>query len=209
MILIQVCINPFNRIRQTFDLRNRYFLTGSESNDDGDDLFLKMAQWARDIPRNKYIELKRMLESKGLPLPSLRKQSQRLKKITGIEPQFVHCCKNNCIAYTGEYTDLLQCSFCGEERLGVNQKPRKVFVYIPLIPRLRLQYRDVSRARILTSYRESLQNTHLELEKLRDFFDGKLFREFHLQKIGLFKDARDIALHLSLDGVQLTNMRNH
>jgi hypothetical protein len=53
-----------------------------EDNDD-DMLFTRLARWAQDIPRQKYIELKRMLESQGIFSPSLRRQSQRLAKLTG------------------------------------------------------------------------------------------------------------------------------
>ena len=41
----------------------------------------------------------------------------------------------------------------------------------------------------------------------RDVFDGELFRHFHLRELGLFKSCRDVALHLTLDGVQLTKLR--
>jgi hypothetical protein len=38
----------------------------------------------------------------------------------------------------------------------------------------------------------------------RDVFDGDLYRDFHVRELGLFKDPHDVALHLSLDGVDLT-----
>lgn len=39
------------------------------------------------------------------------------------------------------------------------------------------------------------------INEIRDFFDGLFFREFTLENY--------VALRLSLDGVQLTNMSNH
>jgi hypothetical protein len=80
---------------------------------------------------------------------------------------------------------------------------------MPLIPRLRLQYRNPSRAKALKAYRQSLFQISSGQAEVRDFFDGDLFREFHMNELGLFDDTHDVALHMSLDGVQVTNMRNH
>jgi len=35
------------------------------------------------------------------------------------------------------------------------------------------------------------------INEVRDFFDGRLFRDFHLRELGLFKDPHDVALHMS------------
>lgn len=186
-----------------------YYIYVGEDNA-GDILFTRLARWAQDIPRQKYIELKRMLESQGVFFPSLRRQSQRLAKLTGIEVQFIDCCRDNCIAFTGEYADAIECPYCQQERFqdADCKNPWKTALYIPLGPRLRLQYRDAARAEVLTGYRRSLEQSD-STHEVRDFFDGHLFRDFHLRELGLFKDPHDIALHLSLDGFQLTNMSNH
>jgi hypothetical protein len=92
---------------------------------------------------------------------------------------------------------------------GTNQA-RKRFAYIPLIDRLRIQYQNPARSKILGSYRQSLSQPPQEGQgKLCDFFDGELFRSFHVGELGLFNDPRDVALHMSLDGVQITNMKHH
>jgi Transposase family tnp2/Domain of unknown function (DUF4218) len=74
-----------------------------------------------------------------------------------------------------------------------------------------LQYRNPVRAEALAEYRKNLlqRSQAAGQDELADFFNGKLFNEFHVQELGLFQDPRDIALHMSLDGVQLTNMRHH
>jgi hypothetical protein len=113
----------------------------------------------------------------------------------------VHCCYNNCIAFTGDYADVSECPYCGEKRFLDNGKSRKSFVHIPLIPRLQLQYRNPSRAKALKAYRQSLLRPSSGQAEVRDFFDGDLFREFHMKELGLFSDTHDVALHMSLDGV--------
>jgi len=63
---------------------------------------------------------------------------------------------------------------------GVNAKrARKRFVYIPIIDRLKLQYKNAARAQILSTYRHSFNGDDSH-GKLRDVFDGKLYREIPL-----------------------------
>ena len=81
-------------------------------------------------------------------------------------------------------------------------------MYIPLIDRLRLQYQAASRARVLSNYRQSFTEEDGRT-KSRDVFDGDLYHGFHRNELGLFQDRRDIALQMSLDGVQVTNLGHH
>ena len=162
-------------------------------------LILELAHWAEDVSRKQRSDLMGLLN-----IPEPRKQSRRFEKLTGIEANYIDCCVNNCIAFTGEYSELSECPLCGEERFEdfQSKKPWKTFAHIPLIPRLRLQYRDASRADVLKGYRESLAGDSSG-DQVQDFFDGLLFREFHQREMGLFSDPHDVALHLSLDTVQL------
>lgn len=64
-------------------------------------LFFALAEWSQGISRVKYHDLQLILKNYGLGLPSLHRMRQRLQKITKIEPRFIHCCYNNCIAFTG------------------------------------------------------------------------------------------------------------
>jgi hypothetical protein len=99
----------------------------------------------------------------------------------------------------------------GESRYDGSQKPkpRKTFVYIPLVDRFRLQYRNAARAKTLVGYREELLERGQGQDELADFFHGRLYNDFHVRKLRLFQDPHDVALHMSLDRVQLTNMRHH
>jgi Transposase family tnp2/Domain of unknown function (DUF4218) len=138
----------------------------------------------------------------------------RLERITEIKPLFIHCCINNCIAFTGEYVDATECPHCDEKRFVSDTVPparpraRKQFLYIPIADRLRLQYRNANRARVLSSYRHNFTQENSPHES-RDVFDGGLYHKFHLDQLRLFQDPRDVAFHMSLDGVQLTNMGHH
>ena len=185
------------------------FKPNDYSDHGGDELFLTLAEWGRGVPRDKYTALQRLLRLQGVQFPSLRRQSGRLQRLTTIKPTFFHCCQNNCIAFTGEYADLSECPYCEENRFSSSGKAQKTFIFIPLIPRLRLQYRAPSRAKALKAYRQSLSRTSSSQAEVRDFFDGDLFREYHVNELGLFNDSRDVALHMSLEGVQLAKKHNH
>jgi hypothetical protein len=170
------------------------------------DLFFQLVKWSEGIPRSKYAELQDILQKQGVYFPSIRYKAARLEKVTRIRPQLIDCCYNNCIAYTGQYTNRTNCPECEAPRCGPTGKSRKRFVYIPITHRLQLQYRDPVRAGILKDYRLSRL---MRPRRYGDFFDGNLFHDFHMKELGLFKDPHDIALHVSLDGVQLTNMRHY
>jgi hypothetical protein len=132
----------------------------------------------------------------------------RLQRRTGIKPVFFDCCYNNCIAFTGKYADDDQCPYCKEMRLAESSRARKRFMYVPLLDRLRLQYQNASRAQVLSGYRHSFTEADSQT-KFRDVFDGDLYHGFHRKELGLFQDRRDIALHMSLDGVQVTTLGHH
>lgn len=117
------------------------------------------------------------------------------------------------MAFTGVRRTNAQdtCSICHEPRFISERQPLKArsqFAYIPLASRLQLQWNQPQRAKILKEYRQQLQHTY-QHGIVRDVFDGNLFRDYHQQTLRLFQDPRDIALSMSLDGVQLTNRKTH
>ncbi|KAI5811727.1 hypothetical protein DFH27DRAFT_466850, partial [Peziza echinospora] len=127
------------------------------------------------------------------------------------------CCVAQCVAFTGEYAELDRCPTCQEERFFpghnagpiANRKPRKKWLYIPIIPRLFLQFSNARRARILQEYPLSLTTAQGEYgveEDLRgpgpnrvysDFWDGRLYRE--MSEAGYFADPRELAFLLTAD----------
>jgi Transposase family tnp2 len=144
----------------------------------------------------------------------------RLQRRTGIKPHFFDCCYNSCVAFTGKYANDDKCPYCKEMRFTTSSDARKrsdarkqsharkQVMYVPLIDRLKYQYRNAFRARVLSNYRHSFTEEDSRA-KWGDFFDGDLYHGFHQIELGLFQDRRDIALQMSLDGVQLTNLGHH
>ena len=176
------------------------------------DSFIQLAQWKQraGVARERYQELQKILhDTFHVELPSLRKKEAHLNAHTQIAPVWIDCCIQGCMAFTGKHHDLTACRYCHEKRYQPQSlKPRARYIYIPLLNRLALQYRNPTRSRILKGYRRQLQHT-LRFGQWRDFFDGELFRTYHCRKLGLFTQHTDIALHLSLDGVQLTQGKTY
>ena len=185
------------------------FIDHDDASDARDlEMFLKLAKWSQGIPRSKYDELQKLMKD-YFPIPSVRRMTERIQRLTKIQPQFIDCCYHSCVAFTGTYRNATHCPVCEEKRyIETTKRARKQFLYLPILHRLRLQYRNPARARVLSSYRQSFSEGDSH-DQIRDVFDGDLYRKFHVDDLKLFQDSHDIAFHLTLDGFQLANMRHH
>lgn len=70
-------------------------------------------------------------------LPSLHLAQKHLKDLSNLHDQVFHCCVNSCCCFTGPFADAVVCPICSEPRLDEYNKPRNIFRYLPLIPRLK------------------------------------------------------------------------
>lgn len=112
------------------------------------------------------------------------------------------CCPMGCMTFTGDYAARDNCAACGREQYDSDGKPKGSWQYIPLIPRLILQYSHAQRAQELAGYRDTF---HPDQPRTvwRDVFDGDWYRECWAN--GYFRDPHNIALRISLDGIGLVN----
>lgn len=136
----------------------------------------------------------------------------RAKALAGIEPKRYDCCVNSCVCYAGHYGPLDKCPECNEPRYSEHdshgkRRPRRQFLYIPLIPRLLAFFESVHMAELL-QYRST--HTHTP-GVFTDIFDGEHYQQLRSTPITVrgrpvhpsanyFEDDRDIALGLSTDG---------
>jgi hypothetical protein len=154
-------------------------------------------------------------------LPSEKHIRTRIKTLTGIQGVKIECCVNSCIAYTGIYRNLVECPYpkCREARFVPDpnkpgaQCPRRIFFYIPIIPRLVNMFRDPAMASKLY-YRSQRKYTP---GIVKDIFDGRHYERLckrHVSVAGKTLDHRyfelptDIALGLSTDGFGPFKSRN-
>ena len=130
-------------------------------------------------------------------------------ELSGLRPKHVDCCVNSCCCYTGKHEGLDRCPFpdCNEPRRDESGRPRKMFQYLPIIPRLLALCLDKTTAAKMQYRHEYCEKR--DVENVTDVFDGALYQELCQQEVTAngkvyphryFSDRRDIALGLSLDG---------
>ena len=120
-----------------------------------------------------------------------------------------HMCENSCIAYTGPFSELDKCPYCGDDRYSdAKTKAAKQELHtIPLGPQLQSLFRDPKGAELM-SYQcreteatiSALQQNNGQLEAYSDFIHGSEY-------LGAIQEGwitdEDVVLMFSIDGAQL------
>lgn len=163
------------------------------------------------------------------PSESWEEVNSRAAFLSGFDPVLYNCCVNSCCLYVGPHKDLTACPFCKEQRYTSQGRPRKHFTYIPLIPRLRMLFKNKGALENL-KYRGKFQpsprrgcNRHGQSKcycptSVADVFDGSHYCRLLDAKVLInnlelphhyFSDLRDIALGFSTDGFAPFKRRKH
>jgi len=143
-------------------------------------------------------------------IPTVDVCKSRIQFLSGFKPKRYDCCINSCCCFAGEHKDLNCCPYCGEDRYKTDRKgkrkPRKVFNYLPFIPRLVAMYANTTKAKE-RRYR-AFEHTHTP-GRITDIFDSQIYRRLLGEKVVIdgktasheyFSDPCDVALGLSTDG---------
>ncbi|QRV79766.1 Transposase family tnp2 [Ceratobasidium sp. AG-Ba] len=163
-----------------------------------------------DISGRAFSKLPRAFPDELGTLPSEKVVRKRADRLCGFDPIRIHCCVNSCVAYTGNYHEMAACPHCQERRYKwdadkAKWRPRRVFQYLPLIPRLVTMYRDRRTAHTL-GYRARRE---VRPDTYADIFDGAHYRALRQRNVLIggnplgyqyFSSPTDIALGLSTDG---------
>jgi hypothetical protein len=129
----------------------------------------------------------------------------RIAVLSGVKPVEYDCCIKSCIAYTEKYEFYERCPFCQEPRYDTQRRPRRIFSYLPVIPRLQAFFQSPKTIEKL-SYRF---NYVFSDDRIRDVFDGEHYQTLLQQYVEIdgvkraykhFSGAHDIALALCTDG---------
>ena len=126
-----------------------------------------------------------------IQLPTIWRLLEKLEKLTGVVPEWYECCPHSCVAFTEEYSSLDKCPWkdCGQLRYHPRTsngklRPRKRWLYLPIVPRLRQLYAS-SCAEELSTYRAGFVRRREDQETtLTDIFDAKMYQD--LLKKGFF-----------------------
>lgn len=153
--------------------------------------------------------------------PNPKTMVKRLSRHTGISLQSFDCCINSCFCFVN--SDLTHCPKpgCGHPRwkqTGNSNDPRnkdgslqkipyKTFDYLPLIPRIKLQFSDRKRAKVLMAYRSKVEAwAENNPTKTQDYWSGALHADLKKNK-GMFSSPTDQAYIFSTDGFRVFRHR--
>ncbi|PPR04228.1 hypothetical protein CVT24_013310 [Panaeolus cyanescens] len=144
------------------------------------------------------------------PHSTLKSSKKRVRELSRFDCVKYDCCVDSCVCFVGPYAELDKCPICSKARYTPKGKPRKVFQYLPLIPRLHAMTSNLDMAKKM-QYRS--QYVHKE-GQFNDVFDGTHYRKLRNtlvrdQPLFHFSDPRDIALGLSTDGFGPFKRRKH
>jgi hypothetical protein len=89
-----------------------------------------------------------------------------------IQPNVLDCYSDSCVAYTGRLLTTTTCPTCYKRRYDKDGRARYTFQYIPIIPRLRIQYSHAARSAQLSSYRASFDPSQPDNGTRDDIFNG-------------------------------------
>jgi hypothetical protein len=163
------------------------------------------------MPRSSFNYMRRTFRHK-LHIDSEWVILHRIAILSQVEPVKYHCCINSCIAYAGKYTHHLSCPFCNETRLTKDKQPRRIFSYLPLIPRLQGFFQSQAMINKL-SYRRDYEPSDNEIS---DVFDGIHYRTLQQTNVTVdgverpykyFSGKHDIAFSLCTDAYLLFKHR--
>ena len=96
-----------------------------------------------------------------------------------LEPQWLNCCPDGHLAFTGNYINAPSCLYCNAKQYLNSGKPASQSQYIPLIPRLAIQYQSDTRSRHPTAYRLERGRNHMDSAQRNDVLDGDWWWEYH------------------------------
>ncbi|KAG8830259.1 hypothetical protein FRC17_005140 [Serendipita sp. 399] len=136
------------------------------------------------------------------------RMKKQLEELSGLHEKIYHCCINSCILFAGEYLLRKTCPVCFEPRFDNRNKPRNIYRYLPIIPRLQALFKSDRMVQEL-DYRQRLGPFE---GTFRDVFDSEHFRDLLARNVEVegeklpFKFGEfdtDIFLGLTTDGVAL------
>ena len=124
-----------------------------------------------NMPNTAFNQMRYAFQHK-MEIVSLYRITHKLAAISGVMPKYFDCCVKSCVMFGRKYKDHTECPVCGEPRYVNNDstRPRRVFCYIPLIPRLQKLFANAQVSKELL-YRHHYQRD--ASGDICDVFDGE------------------------------------
>ncbi|KAJ7608961.1 hypothetical protein DFH06DRAFT_901759, partial [Mycena polygramma] len=174
---------------------------------DRDNIRAFLLKLISNMPRTAYNQMVYAFEHK-MELSSEWVMLHRMGILSGIQPDWYDCCVDSCCAYTGAFSDLTECPYCDAPRRSPTGKSRRMFAYLPIIPRLQGFFQNPkSIDRLL--YRHDY--VHVP-GTISDVFDGEHYRTLLNQNVVVdgitlphkyFSGKYDVCLGVAMDSYLL------
>ena len=147
--------------------------------------------------------IKRMLPPSEKLVGNFYETKKILKKIR-LPDKKIHACKNHCMLYYGNDSNLTRCRVCGHDRYKSDRLslvPCLVMRYLPIAPRLERLYATKNTAKQMT--------WHFDHRTEPGFMahprDGQAWKHFDSMHPDFASDPRNIRLGLCIDGFSPNN----
>ncbi|KAF7986439.1 hypothetical protein HWV62_31195 [Athelia sp. TMB] len=154
--------------------------------------------WSHGTVRAYNLHAQNLRDATDLDILSLHLARKLAVEVTQLSPTKVDICPRSCIAYTGDFKDLISCPFVRDrESQPCGQARYKAIA--PTSPQM-LRHRDHCLQEVLKLMATA---SGQETRTYSDFGDSEV-HVFQYTDRKLFQDPRDVAIALYSDGAQLT-----
>ncbi|KAI4522785.1 hypothetical protein K525DRAFT_163228, partial [Schizophyllum commune Loenen D] len=146
-----------------------------------------------------------------ISIPSYKVVKAHVAKLSRFDPVEYDCCVKSCCCFVGPHKDKTHCPFCNEQRFDDAKKPRRRYLYLPVIPRLLAYYSSpemIEKMRYRAEF-DAKRDKDEEEESIDDVMDGSHYKKLRRSRVVVngerhkhkfFSDSHDVALGLSTDG---------
>jgi len=165
-----------------------------------DRVSLRLFEWAvkHNVSEKQFNGVRKIIQEEfEAEIDSMRTMRRNLSSELGLYEKVYHCCIDNCMAFTPPFEDTELCRHCKKPQYykaatpngaDLELKPRAVYRYLPLIPRLKLLYANKDYSKRMRYPTESLADRGIDDEgnftSVRDVWEGKRMTELKAQ--GMF-----------------------
>ena len=149
-------------------------------------------------------ELLHLFSKVILPLPNSLPTSEGIATTMvsrlGLRYDAIDACRNGCVLYRREYSELEACPVCDAGRykfVGTSKVPSKVLRHFPLVPRLKRMFSTPQLASLMTWHGDNVSIDG----KMRGPYDSPQWQHVREKHVEFSSDSRNVHLGLCADGV--------
>jgi hypothetical protein len=161
-----------------------------------DRVSLRLFEWVvkHNVSEKQFDGVRKIIQEEfNAEIDSIRAMRRNLSSELGLYEKVYHCCVDNCMAFTPPFEGAELCRHCEKpryygaattDREDLEGKPRAVYRYLALIPRLKLLYANKDYSKRMRYPEELLADRGVNngnFTSVRDVWEGKRMTELKAQ----------------------------